>query len=140
MKLEMKYEDYPLKTYDKIRFRDTDKQGHVNNAMFSTFFETGRTEMLYLNKKLTSEGCMFVLANNNMTLRGEIFWPGTVEIGTCVQKVGNSSIHVFQSLYQNNELVATAETVIVQINQADRKSSPLSLIAKEILRGYSCQD
>ena len=38
---------FPLRTHDKIRYADTDRQGHVNNANFSTFLETGRTEILY---------------------------------------------------------------------------------------------
>ena len=32
---------------DNIRYRDTDRQGHVNNAVLSTFPETGRVELLY---------------------------------------------------------------------------------------------
>jgi acyl-CoA thioesterase FadM len=33
---------YKIWTYDKLRYNDTDRQGHVNNAIFATFFETGR--------------------------------------------------------------------------------------------------
>ena len=44
---KIKYEEFPLKTYDKIRYADTDRQGHVNNAVFSTFLETGRVKILY---------------------------------------------------------------------------------------------
>lgn len=39
--------DFSLLTTDKIRYSDTDRQGHVNNAVFSTFLETGRAERLY---------------------------------------------------------------------------------------------
>ncbi len=35
-------EEFPLRTSDKVRYGDTDRQGHVNNAVFSTFLETGR--------------------------------------------------------------------------------------------------
>ena len=38
--------DFPIHSTDKIRFRDTDQLGHVNNAVFSTYFETGRAELL----------------------------------------------------------------------------------------------
>lgn len=34
--------DFPSVTFDKIRYGDTDRQGHVNNAVFSAFLETGR--------------------------------------------------------------------------------------------------
>ena len=38
---------YPVLTTDTIRYGDTDCQGHVNNAVFSTFIATGRSEILY---------------------------------------------------------------------------------------------
>lgn len=38
--------DFPFTSFDKLRYCDTDKQGHVNNAVFSTFLETGRAEFL----------------------------------------------------------------------------------------------
>jgi len=34
MQMRAEYEDFPLKVYDKIRYADTDRQGHVNNALF----------------------------------------------------------------------------------------------------------
>ena len=30
---------YPFQSRDKLRYSDTDKQGHVNNAVFSTLLE-----------------------------------------------------------------------------------------------------
>jgi acyl-CoA thioester hydrolase len=43
--------DFPVKTFDKIRYSDTDRQGHVNNSIFSSFLETGRVEILYNSEK-----------------------------------------------------------------------------------------
>ena len=40
-------EDYALHAFDKLRYGDTDRQGHVNNAVYATLFETGRVELLY---------------------------------------------------------------------------------------------
>ena len=39
--------DYPLQSTDKLRYGDTDRQGHINNAVFATYLETGRVEMLF---------------------------------------------------------------------------------------------
>lgn len=46
-KEDMMLSDFPVITFDKIRYSDTDRQGHVNNTALSTFLETGRTEILY---------------------------------------------------------------------------------------------
>ena len=39
-------EQFPGRTADVIRFGDLDPQGHVNNTVFATFFETGRVMLL----------------------------------------------------------------------------------------------
>jgi acyl-CoA thioester hydrolase len=127
-------EDFPLQTYDKLRYADTDRQGHVNNATFSTFLETGRVGFLYdPDFRLLSEGFSFVIVSLQLNFIKEINWPGQVDIGTGLQKIGNSSIKVFQQLFQNGECVASAETVIVQVDNASRGSSPLSEHAKAVL-------
>ena len=41
-----KLADYPAHDYDKLRYSDMDTQGHVNNAVFTTLLETGRTSLL----------------------------------------------------------------------------------------------
>ncbi len=129
-------EGFPLKSYDKLRYADTDRQGHVNNAVFATFLETGRVEMLYRNKnQLITPNHSFVIASLHLDLLAEIKWPGTVEIGTSVVQVGNSSIKLYQQLFQSGVVVAKASSVLVQVN-ATGKSEPLSVEAKSILQGY----
>lgn len=116
----------PVVTSDKIRYADTDRQGHVNNAVFATFCETGRVEILYdPDHPLMSEGAEFVIASLNLAFKGEIRWPGEIAIGTDIRKIGVSSIHIGQVLYQEERCVAEAETVVVQISQTTR--TPLSL-------------
>jgi acyl-CoA thioester hydrolase len=65
---------------------------------------------------------------------GEIHWPGTVEIGTGILKIGNSSIFIFQKLFQDDKFVAEATTVIVQVQNG--KSIPLSEIARATLMNF----
>lgn len=131
------YDDFPLQTYDKLRYPDTDRQGHVNNALFSTFLETGRVELMsHPESLLTSDNCTFVIAHQKLDLLGEINWPGTVEIGTRVVKVGSSSVTLYQGIYQHEQCVALAETVIVQMHETTRKSHPLSKYAKGVLCQY----
>ena len=136
MQMRPKYEDFPLKAYDKIRYADTDRQGHVNNALFSTFLETGRTELIYANEPLHAEKASFVIASLKLDLISEIRWPGTVEIGSAITRIGNSSFSLFQGIYQNGNLAAVAETVIVQMDDHTRKSTPLSPGTKERLKEY----
>lgn len=133
-------EDFPLQTFDKVRYGDTDRQGHVNNAAFSTFLETGRVEFLYdPQNPLAADNASFVIVSLNLKFVGEINWPGRIDVGTGVTKVGNSSLSLYQSLFQNGRCVATAETVIVQIDEHSRKSRPLTEKAKAFLARHKLQ-
>lgn len=118
---------YPLRTSDKLRYADTDRQGHVNNAVFATFLETGRVEVLYdPEAPLAEPGSAFVIARLTLDFHSEIRWPGMVGIGTRVASIGRSSVTLAQGLFQDGRCVATAETVIVQMDEATRRSRPLS--------------
>jgi len=125
--------DFPLRTGDKLRYGDTDRQGHVNNAVFATFLETGRVELLY-NEDLADDGAAFVIARLELDFQFEINWPGDVQIGTAVLEVGRSSFKLFQKVFQDGRPAAEAITVIVQMNEATRRSQPLSERARNRLR------
>ncbi|HVE23399.1 MAG TPA: thioesterase family protein [Acidocella sp.] len=130
--------DFPFRSHDKLRYGDTDRQGHVNNAVFTTMYETGRVELLQLGQ---SEGLdlgdvSFVIARLSLDYHGEILWPGTVEIGTAVKALGNSSITFTQALFQNGKCVSTAESVVVQVDNRTRRSTPLSTAVREKLQPF----
>lgn len=136
-KENMMLSDFPVIAFDKIRYSDTDRQGHVNNAAFSTFLETGRTEILYSRElPVLSKNASFVIASLKLDFLNEIEWPGQIDIGTGILKIGNSSVTFFQKLYQNNICAAAAETVIVQVRNDKSGSQPLGEDAKGILRRY----
>ena len=131
---DMTLVDYPLQTYEKLRYADTDRQGHINNAVFSTMLETGRVELLYApDTPLFAEDCAFVIASLYLNFHGEITWPGQVDIGTRISKIGKSSLTLDQGIFQRGHCVATAKTVIVQMNEKSRRSHPLSDAARQKL-------
>jgi len=117
---------FPARTFDKVRYADTDRQGHVNNALFATFFETGRVELLYApDAPLAVAGGAWVLARIEIDLRAELRWPGEVQSGTAVLAVGRSSVTLQQALVQGEVCAATARTVVVQVDGATGRACPL---------------
>lgn len=120
-------EDFTSVTTDKLRYGDTDRQGHVNNAVFSTLLETGRVDFLYQSgQPLTDPGTMFALVRIVLDYRAEVTWPGTVTIGTRLVHVGNSSLRLEQAVFKDGLCVASGETVVVQMNAETRRSQPFS--------------
>ena len=66
-------DDFPLRTYEKLRYVDTDRQGHVNNAVFASMLETGRVELLYSpDRPLADPQCSFVIARLTLDLHAPI--------------------------------------------------------------------
>jgi len=134
---QLKLTAFPFVTFDKVRYGDTDRQGHVNNAVFATYFETGRVELLYNPKQpFLEDDCSFVVAKSTIELLAEIQWPGSVDIATGIIHISNSSILIAANLYQNNLLVATSETMVFQVNTITKKSQPINNAIKEKLKLY----
>ena len=118
---------YKIWTYDKLRYNDTDRQGHINNAVFATFCETGRVAFLYDEQlKLAAPGCEFVVARLAIDFRAELYFPGKVDIGTRVLSIGRSSFTFGQGVFKGELCVATAESVGVQMHGETRRSQPLT--------------
>ena len=125
-------DDFPAHSHDKLRYGDTDRQGHVNNAVFATLLETGRIEVLRdATAQLTEDGREWVIARLTLDFLGEILWPGQVDVGTRVQRIGRTSVGMEQALFQDGRIVARAETIIVQMDNETRRPAPLSETARE---------
>lgn len=128
-------DDFPIKSVDKLRYCDTDRQGHINNAVFSMALETGRTELLCNPAApLAGDDAAFVIAKLEIEYLAELTWPGEVHIGTSVEDIGRSSCKLWQALFQNDRCVAVARSVIVQMDDKSRKSRPLDPAALARLR------
>jgi len=124
--MERRIEEFPRQTTDKVRYADTDRQGHVNNIQFAAFLETGRVELLYNpDAPLAGDNAEFVIARLEIDFLGEIQWPGSVAIGIGVKRIGNSSITIEQAVFQDDRCVARAEAVVVHIDSISRQARPL---------------
>jgi acyl-CoA thioester hydrolase len=120
-------EDFPHRTVETIRFGDLDRQGHVNNAVFATFFESGRVALLYDESHgLFTPGASFVLAHLAIDFINEIRWPGEVEICTAIAAVGNSSLKVHQALFVDGACVALGDNTLVRVDKETRKPRPFT--------------
>ena len=109
-----------------IRFSDQDSMGHVNNVAYAAYVESGRNA--YVTQYLHPEkhpGIDFVLARVMIDYRAEMHYPGTIEVGTCIKRIGNSSITIGTGIFKDGKLYATAESTNVFIDLASRKPCPV---------------
>jgi acyl-CoA thioester hydrolase len=121
-----KLADYPHRISDNIRFRDLDPQGHVNQAVFMTYFETGRVAMFRTpDLGIGVPGLTYVLVRIEVDYMKELHWPGLIDIGTAVASFGRSSFKVAQAIFRDGACAATARATLVCMDKATRKSAPL---------------
>ena len=80
---------------DNVRFADLDPNQHVNNAVYATYFETGRvTLMKDRSYGLMPDGFAWIMVRLDMHFRAELRWPGTIEMGLGVVKFGRHFRHL----------------------------------------------
>jgi acyl-CoA thioester hydrolase len=115
---------FELFTPVTIRFCDTDKLGHVNNVSIASYVEAGRCDLYYklMLDAGTEKNIDFVLARAAIDFRREIFYPGTVEVGSRFIKLGNRSVTTGYGIFVGDACVATAECVNVFFDLVTRQS------------------
>ena len=129
--------DFPHRVTDNIRFGDLDPQGHVNQATFLTYFETGRVTM-FRNKDLGIGilGLTYVLVRIEVDYIRELLWPGTIDIGSGIAEFGRSSFKVAEAIFRDGGLAATARATLVCMDIRTRKSTPLPQAAIDQLSKF----
>lgn len=117
---------YPLWTQDIARYGDTDLNGHINNAAFLTYLESGRILFL-LNPEdpLAPPGHGFAIVRLVMDFRAEMRWGSAVDIGMAVSRVGRTSFTLQQAIFQGDTCTATAESILVLLDLTTRKAAPV---------------
>jgi acyl-CoA thioester hydrolase len=120
-------EDFPFRLSDNVRFADLDPNNHVNNAVYASYFETGRvTLMKDPTAGLVPDGLAWVLVRLDIHFRQELYWPGGIELGLGVVKLGRTSTHFDQVVFSNGVCVASARAITVLVDAASRKPVPLT--------------
>ena len=127
--------DFSVTSVEKLRYADTDRQGHITNIVFAVYCQNARMELLCDPRRVpVPHNTQFVIAKLVLEFRAEMHWPGIVEIGTRVERVGRSSVTLAQALFMNERCVATAESVVALMDTATRRSMLLPHQTVEALR------
>jgi acyl-CoA thioester hydrolase len=120
-------EDFPYRLTDNVRFADLDPNQHVNNAVYASYFETGRVTLVKdRSYGLMPEGFGWMLVQLDVHFRAELRWPGKIDLGLGVAKFGRTSVAFDQVVFSEGKCVASARAVTVLIDEASRKPTPLT--------------
>ena len=106
-----------------IRFSDQDSLGHVNNVAIAAYVEAGRTALIHeflLREKYPDLD--YSLAHVEIDYLAEFHFPGTIDVGGRVERVGGKSFTTGYGLFSGETCVATSRSVNVFFDMAKRQS------------------
>ncbi|MBM3645626.1 MAG: acyl-CoA thioesterase [Alphaproteobacteria bacterium] len=111
---------YPYRTSDTVRFSDQDSAGHVNNVSLCAYLETARLGFIReIGMMGRGEGGVRgISAGLNVSFLAESHWPGRVELGCGVIRVGTASVLLGGGAFKDGVCIAAAEMPIVRLKGA----------------------
>ena len=122
-------DDYSFKLPVRVRFRDTDMMGHVNNAVYLTYFEAGRIEywIALTGDPAALDELPFILARTEIDFLAEARAAEDLTLGVRAGRLGNKSFDLEYLLVRNadGKAVAKGRSVQVMFDYESKKTCPL---------------
>ncbi len=112
----------------QLRFNDIDKFGHVNNAIFFTFFDLGKTEYFnYVCPHIDWDIDGIVVAHIEVDFLSQIFSEDKIAVQTKVSRIGNKSFDLFQQIIDltTKEIKCVCHSVMVAYDVKKHQSKEL---------------
>ncbi|MFT5525738.1 MAG: acyl-CoA thioester hydrolase [Pirellulaceae bacterium] len=105
----------------RVRYQETDGQGHVHHANYLTYFEQGRVEMLRAGGKdyreFEEQGLFLIIAGINVRYFLPTYFDDLLQLTTTtVRAKGVRIVHNYQ-LMRGDDLIAEGETTVACINR-----------------------
>jgi acyl-CoA thioester hydrolase len=109
--------------------------GHVNNAVYATYFEHART--LYMDEVFGDrpEEINVALVNLNIDFKRQVRFDETVTVGVGVTKIGESSVTMEYEVQTAGAVAATGTTILVAMD-AEGNSRPMPAEIRERIEEY----
>lgn len=118
------------------RYRDLDPNGHVNHAVYATYFEEARTAYWrsVVGEPLAEAGVAIV--SLSIDYEAEISLDAELTVAMRIDRLGESSIPQVYELRAEDRLVARGEAVMVAFDRAARRSEPISGQWREAIQAH----
>lgn len=120
----------------QLRFNDVDKFGHVNNAVYFTFYDLGKTEYFASvcpHVDWTKDA--IVVVNIEANFLSQILPTDHVAVQTAVYQIGRKSFHLIQQVIEieTNEVKCICKSVMVAFDLENNESKELEEEWKEAI-------
>jgi acyl-CoA thioester hydrolase len=123
-----------------VRFADMDAMGHVNNAVYLTYFEAARMAYwMHVTGRDDLSDMDMILARAEVDFRSPLVAPESIEVGVGCASIGRTSFVLEQDMHERKtgRLVAEARKVLVHYDYNARRAVP---IGEDLRRKILAQD
>jgi acyl-CoA thioester hydrolase len=118
---------FPFTVDIKVRFRDLDAMGHVNNAVYFTYMETARTEFFASLLGVTQPADVpVILGETSCRYHTPAHMGETLRVGLGVGRIGTKSFEIVsQIIGGDGRLVATGQSTLIMYDYVNGTSFPI---------------
>ena len=127
--------DFAYRHRLSVRFRDCDAMGHVNHAVYLTYFEQCRLTFWREVTGTPSPHTRVIIARAECDYRAPAHFGDELEVGVNVAAIGRSSFTLEYEIVQavSGQLVAGGKTVMVSYDYAAGAAIPLPDATRALL-------
>ena len=112
------------------RWRDNDRYGHLNNAIYYELFDSAINQLLIDQGILDFESGdhVFLVASSGCNYFSELAYPDKLEVGLVITRLGNSSVTYDLGLFKKGagHTAATGFFVHVNVTRSGYRPAPIS--------------
>jgi len=107
----------------KVRFRDVDSMGHVNNAVYLNYFEEARIGFFEQLVGLEWDWKEFgiLVARHEIDYRLPVELNDRVHVETWCEHIGKTSIIMMYNVHTQNGICTSGKTVLVCFDYSSKK-------------------
>ena len=115
------------------RWRDNDRYGHLNNAIYYELFDSAINQLLIDRSILDFESGdhVFLVASSGCHYFSELAYPDKLEIGVAITRLGNSSVTYDLGLFKKGTDHTAATGFFVHVNVTRRGYRPAPISARD---------
>jgi acyl-CoA thioester hydrolase len=129
---------YPL----KVRYAETDAQGHVFFGNYYTYFDESLLEYMratgYSYQDLLSDGMDFLYLESHCHHYAPAHFDDVLNVHARIGSIGNSSVTFEFSIYKDGseELLAAGHIIAVNVDAASRRPLPVPEALRRAVEEY----
>ena len=131
-------EGFPFVMEQLVVFRDIDMMGHVNNAVYASYFEAARVEYFYQLLDGKTDRFPFIVAELTITYKSPAYLRERLLIGQRVSEIRNSSMVIDGQIVEktSGRLVATSRVVGVHYDYKEQRPVPIPQELRDLIARF----